>query len=233
MKFQSLELMRISPLRLGAVSLVAAGLTAAGFNAAVGSSLGGAGPELELVVSALTAYIVATTPKRYVSGASVSQARESMVLAAAASACMVVTRSRSRTMMILRARERYLDEALTEAKRRILLGRGVEEAARVAIPRLASSSAARVVGSVASLQPDGMNEGGEEASGIDSASELSLETKLPVFMAACFFSPIMLLLYSLFSHITDPVELAGLVGFEVIVLDIAFFLCSAGRGDAG
>ena len=230
MKLRSLEHFGVSGPKLAAVAVSAGTLGALGFQFLVGSSLGGATPEFELLTAAVVAYIVATTPKRIMSAAATSQAHESVVLSAAAVACMLVTKSRSATFLMLNSEDGEMRDVLREVKRGLLLGGGVEDLARRAGGRLASYSAAGVLASVATMHPDRPTEGGEEASGLDESAELALETKLPVFMAVCFFTPIMLLLYSLFGHLTDVVALAGLVGFEVVVLDLAYFLCNSGRG---
>jgi hypothetical protein len=55
---------------------------------------------------------------------------------------------------------------------------------------------------------------------------MSAETRFPVFMTVTFFTPIMLLLYAVFSHFTSPQRIVELVALEVVILDLAFYACS-------
>jgi len=83
---------------------------------------------------------------------------------------------------------------------------------------------------VASIGRVTFDSGDEESRGLASSSDLSRETKLPVFMTACFFTPIMLLLYAVFSHSYSGGSLAELIALEFIILDLTFYLSSGDRG---
>ncbi len=228
MRFRSLEKFGLSPLRLCVVAGLASAGSSALFTVVVGGALGGATAEVEAIVAATAAYIILSTPKRLLSAAALSQAREALILSAASVACMRVTGSRSRTFLMLDSRDEGVSQALGDIKRRLLLGEDSGQAARRAVEGLSSYSAGSVLTSLATARQDRSYEEGEEASGLEQYSELAQETRLPVFLAVCFFTPIMLLLYLMFAGVSDPVSLAELFGFEVIVLDLTFYLCSTG-----
>ena len=79
------------------------------------------------------------------------------------------------------------------------------------------------------LSADAVRAGDTEAKGVASALALADESKLPVFVTVCFFTPILLLLLASFSSIWDPWSLAELLALQLVVLDIAFYLCSGER----
>ena len=209
----------------------AAGAAAAATTAfVVGDSLGQAKVLTTLVVASALFYIVLSTPRRLLDGERVAQARESPLLAASAAACLTVTGSRPRTLMLLRPRDPGLASALAEAGRRVLLGVRIESALGASTGALASYSAAAALGALASLDPGAMDQGDEEARGLQSSSELSRETKVPALTTVCFFAPILLTLYAVLSHSVDPGRLAELAAFEFIAVDLAFYLSSGDRG---
>jgi hypothetical protein len=86
-----------------------------------------------------------------------------------------------------------------------------------------------ILASIGSLDPGRSAEGGEEAEGIITNSQLAEESKMPLFMAVAFFTPLMLTLYSIFAHVATPLAFAELLGAQVAMLDIAFYFCSAER----
>ena len=51
-----------------------------------------------------------------------------------------------------------------------------------------------------------------------------------MFMTVCFFTPIMLLLYAVFSHVYSTDGLAELAAFGFVVIDLAFYLAASDRG---
>jgi hypothetical protein len=51
-----------------------------------------------------------------------------------------------------------------------------------------------------------------------------------MFMTVCFFTPIMLVLYAVFTHIYSMDGLAGLAAFGFIVIDMSFYLAASDRG---
>lgn len=229
MRFSSFGHFEISPWKavgLGAaLSAAASAVTAL----VVGGSLGGAGPAALLVVGSLTFYIVLSTPRRLLDGQRVSQARESPLLSAAAAACLTVTGSRSRTLVLIRPRDPALAASVKEAGRRVLLGERVEGAVEASARGLASYSAAAALRGVASFSASGIGSGDEEARGLASASDLGRETRIPMVTTVCFFAPIMLVLYAVFSHAYAPLKLAELSGFDFIVVDLAFYLGAPNR----
>ncbi len=197
---------------------------------ALGDVLGQAKAPTLLVVALAVFYIALSTPRRLLDGQRVTQARESVLISAAARACLTITGSRPRTIMLLRSRDATIAKTLTEAGRKVLLGEDVESAVASSSRGLPSYSAAAALRSVASMGPDSLATGDEETRGLAASSELSRETKLPIFMTVCFFTPIMLLLFAVFLHAYDPGSLAELVAFEFITVDLAFFLSASDRG---
>lgn len=182
-----------------------------------------------MVLAGLVFYGIVSSPRRVLDNQRLSQSREAVVLAVSASACLPITRSSSRSLLILRSNEPGLAEALRAVGRRILLGEPTNSAVRAETESLASYSAANALKAVASTQKGYVKEGGEELAGLTSYSQLSSETRLPIFMTVCFFSPIMLLLYAVFSKSTSPGSLAELVLLQVFLLDLTFFVCSPRR----
>jgi hypothetical protein len=214
--------------------LLFAGAVSAGFALLSGVVLGGVlgpgtGPAL-LIVAALVFYIILSAPRRILDSQRIAQARESVLLSASSVACLRVTGSRSRTAIMLRSGEPSLEAILDEVGRRVLLGFRLEDAAESSIGSLGSYSAAAALRSLEDPDPKPFDPEDEETRGLAVSSELNRETKLPIFMTACFFAPIMLLLYAVFSHSYSPGSLIELVALEFIMLDLAFYLSSGGRG---
>ena len=230
MKFASLDHFNINPAKLAAAGLVISfGLTLTAA-AVLGDVLGGAtGPALA-VIAILVFYAVASSPRRLLDSQRTAQARESVLLSAAATACLNAVGSGPRTILILRSRDRVISRALSEAGRMVLLGTRPHDALVSSSRWVSSYSATVALQEVASPERKAFDAGDEEARGLASSSELSRETRLPIFMTACFFTPIMLLLFAVFSHSYSVTSLSELLAFEFIVLDIAFYLTSGDRG---
>jgi len=229
MKFASLEQFGIDPKRLATVALAASMATAIALRILVGGILGSATIGFEVVASGLVFYIVLTTPRRMLDSCRISQAREAVLLSAVASASTSVTGSRTRTFLLMKSGDEEIAAVLADVKRVLLLGMRVEDSVAMAEKRLVSYSAANVFRSAATMRSGTFSEGGEETHGLAMSAQLTQETKLPVFMTACFFSPIMLLLYAVFSHLSSPAGIAQLAAIEVVILDLTFYLCSGNR----
>jgi hypothetical protein len=229
MKCWSLVQLGISPKRLFAVALSFGLVCTVFFRMVTGDVLGEAGIEFDLVVLALAFYLVVSTPRRLVEAARAAQAREAVSSSVLVAALSRVTGSKSRTVLMMSPKEESLSSAVADAKRSILLGTAVDDALTEASRRLASTSAATALRNMGtlSLAP---SDAGEEALGLATTEQLSRETKLPIFMTVCFFSPVMLLLYALFSHQTSLLSLAELIGLQLVILDLSFHLCSGERG---
>lgn len=229
MKFASLEHFDVSPWRIGLLgAMVSLGLTAVA-GEALGDVLGVAKVPALALIAVLVFYIVLSTPRRLLDAQRVAQARESVLLSAAATACLNVTGSRPRTVLLLRSRDPGVSQTLVEVGKRVLLGAPVPDAILRSTKSLASYSATTALQSVASLGKRPFDAGDEEARGLASSAELNRETKLPVFMTACFFTPIMLLFFAVFSHSYTPGDLVELTALEFVVLDITFYLSSGER----
>ena len=229
MKFASLDHFGLSAWRLACIGVAAASAAWLASEAALGGVLGEAKPAVLLLVSSLVFYLVVSIPRRLLDRARVQEARESVLLSASARACLQVTGSRPRTLMLVRPRVPSVARAVRESSRMVLLGVKVEDALTMASEGLASNSASVALRSLAVLGPEGLESGDDESRGLAYSSELSRETKLPMFMTACFFTPIMILLYAVFTQSYSPDSIAELVVLEFIIVDLAFYLSSADR----
>ena len=229
MKVASYEVFNIGFGRIAIVGLACSALVAFGLWSLSGDALGQAGTAVILGVALLVFYMVMTAPKRMLESSRVSQARESLLLSASAQACLMVTGSRSRTFMLLRPKEPSLAAAVREVARKVLLGNGVVGAVAES-KGVTSYSAAAVLRAAASMRAREYEAGDEESRGLAASSELGMETKLPLFMTVCFFAPIVLTLYAVFSHTYDPPHLFGLAVFEFAVIDLTYYFSSPDRG---
>jgi hypothetical protein len=230
MKFSSFEHFDISVIKMLGVALAASAGAAAATGVAVGDVLGAGKPATLIVVALLVFYIVVSTPRRVLDAQRVVQARESILLLTAAKACLGVTGSRARTLIELRSRDAVVADSLRESARMILLGARVERAVEQASRNLVSYSAAAALRGAATLHSTALDVNDEENRGLSGSSELSRETKLPMFMTVCFFAPIMLLLFAVFSHSYGFESLVELGAFEFVAIDLAFYLASGENG---
>jgi hypothetical protein len=228
LRFTSLGHFGLSTWRVSCVGVAAACACWLVTGLAVGDSLGEGKTAVLLLIAALVFYVVVTTPKRILQSERMSQAREAVIMSAGVRALLEVTGSRPRTLILFRPQGTALRRAFRGAARLALLGVPVSEAVDGEARNLSSYSAASNLRSIAAKGSS--DRGDDEVHGLASASELDKETKLPVFMTACFFAPIMLLLYTVFSHsygLGNEMELSAL---EFVLLDIAYYLSSSERG---
>jgi len=229
MRFASFEAFSISIWRIVALGLASSALVGTAVGLAMGDALGQAKTAILLVVAALLFYVVVSSPRRFLDQQRVAQARESLLLSASAQACLTVTGSRSKTLMLIRPKDQALGAAVKEASRRILLGTSVGTAVAACSRGIASYSAAAALQNVATTDAKEFAAGDEESRGLAAASELSMETKLPLFMTVCFFTPMMLVLYAVFSHTYQPERLVELGAFEFAIIDLGYYLSAAER----
>lgn len=230
MKFASLEHFGLSAWRLACVGLASASAAWLLCDFVLGGVLGEAKPAVVLVASSVVFYVVVSIPRRLLDRWRFSESREAVLLTASAKACLEVTGSRPRTLMALRPRAPELAGTVRSAARRVLLGTRVEAALADASTGMASASASEALRSIASLRPEGFDSGDDEVAGLASSGDLSRETRIPIFMTACFFSPIMLLLYAVFSHSFGGASLIELTALEFIIVDLTYYLSSADGG---
>jgi hypothetical protein len=229
MKFASLEYFEIRVWRISLFGIAVASAVWLATSFAIGGVLGQAKGPVLLVEAALVFYITVSTPRRLMDGRRVLQARESVLLSASAKACLNVSGSRARTLATLRPRDPSLARAVEAATKKVLLGTRVEDAIEESAEKLVSYSAAAELRSVASLRSTAFDAGDEETRGLENMSGLDRETKIPMFMTACFFAPIMMLLYALFTQSYDPGSLTDLAALQFIILDLAFYLGASDR----
>ena len=226
MRIASFEHFDLRPWRFILVSAVAAACAGTLVWTITGEALGAVAGPAATVVTLVSFYAIASIPRRLLDRQRVAQARDSVVVSAAAMACLGVTGSRSRTVIFLRSGEPTVSVALREAGRKILLGETAAQALEGAASKLSSYSAAAALRNLASMGTGRFDPGDEESRGLENSAELSRETKIPVFMTVCFFAPILLVLYSVFSHSYSLLSLAELAAAEFVLLDLAFYLTS-------
>jgi hypothetical protein len=183
-------------------------------------------PILSALVSAMVFYLGCSLPRRVEASASFSQSREAPALAVLGSATLEATHSRSKAVLFLRSGERTISSLLERIRRDILLGYPPDAAVEQAAG-LASSSTYEVLRSICSPEQLTITEEGEEALAIEKSSQLGEETRSPLFIAAAFFVPLMLLLYAVMAHLAQPLDLAELVVLQVVLLDIAFYFSTS------
>ena len=157
------------------------------------------------------------------------QAREAPVVAASAAVSLRATGSNSRALMLLRCEEEELAGTLERAKRMVLLGHAPKETIVESAAEIASESVSEALLSMVSREAGSIEDVGEELESVFAATSLGDETKVPVFIAVCFFAPIMLLLFAVLTRSTTPLELGELVVLELILLNIAFAFSSRER----
>lgn len=230
MRFESIEHFGISPWRIALFAMGISTVFAFAFGFAVGPVLGLARVPILLVIASATFYLIITTPRRIIDRQRMSQAKDSVTLSAAIKATMGVVGSRCRTLALLRPRDESLAKATRGAMRNVLLGHPIQDSVESSSQLAVSYSAANALESVAVLGSDSIDLGDEEKRGLAVSSDLNRETKLPIFMTACFFAPIMLVLYAVFSGLGDPTSLSALAAFEFVIIDIAFYLTAGDRG---
>ena len=230
MRFASLQHFGVSAWRLACVGVGFSSAMWLGGGAAMGGVLGEAGPVVLMVTSGAVFYLVVTTPRRAMGRERELESKESVLLSTSARACLAVTGSRPRTLVMLRSKEKGTERARNAAARLVLLGTRVEDALEEASASLVSYSAAAAFRGLAALRPEGLEGRDEESNGLASARELSRETRIPMLMTVCFFSPILMVLYAVFSQSYSPTSVSELAALELIVVDLAYFLTSAEGG---
>ena len=181
-----------------------------------------------LLVGAGTSYFVLSAPKRSFEITALQQARETPLLAAAASLDMKATGSRGKTILLLEASEVHLQHALSDAKRGVLLGHPSRQAIREVSSHLPSKSASLVLSSVVEGVKEILEEG-EEAESISSFSSIADETMVPVFIAVSFFTPIMLILLAVLGHFGSIRDVVELLILQFVLIDLAFAFSSIDR----
>ncbi|MDG6985191.1 MAG: hypothetical protein JRM73_00395 [Nitrososphaerota archaeon] len=230
MKLASLQYFGVSAWRLACLGVAFSSAMWLGGEAVAGGVLGEGRPVVLALMSGAVFYLVVTTPRRAMERQRDLQSRESLLLSVSARACLAVTGSRARTLLMLRSKEEGTERAMRAAARLVLLGTRVEVALGEASNTLVSLSAAAAFRGLASLRPEGIEGGDEESKGLASARELSRETKVPMLMTVCFFSPILMVLYAVFSQSYSLESVSELAALELIVVDLAYFLTSSQEG---
>ena len=191
--------------------------------------LGNFSPIISLAVAAGFAYLVLTTPKRSMQRSALAQAREAPVLAASATVHLQTTGSRSKTLMILQSQDNDLQDCLAIIRRKMMLGLDPRTAVGAEGARPVSHSVVRILESTAEFSNGKITADSVELDGIQSSSALGEETKVPVFVAVSFFTPIMLVLFSALTKNTGVFALLSVLFLQIILLDLVYTISSAER----
>jgi len=229
LRFASYDYYGIDPVRLVLLAVFASGLAVGAVYLASESVLGGETPVVCLILGAIVMYLVLSAPRRMAESATLQQAKEATILAAAGSASLEATHSRTRSVLALDSGDETIARLLVASKRNLLLGYSVADSLGGAVDGTASQSARNVLEAMANAEASTIEEGGEETQAISQASQLSEESKLPLFMAAAFFAPILLTLFAVLTHQTGPGSFGVLVLLQMVILDIAYYVSSAER----
>jgi len=184
---------------------------------------------LSMLISSIVFYLVLSFPKHRLEAAALAQSKEIPAVAVMGSAGLDATRSIAKSFLMLRSDEPEISKVLRHIRRAVLLGHKPSEILKRPELSLASYSAMNVLCSIASPDAGGVFEGGEEALGLMQSAQLGEESKVPLFTAVAFFAPMMLILYSIMSHKTDPTSLAEIVGLQVALIDVAYYFSSIER----
>jgi hypothetical protein len=229
LRIASLDHYRLSYGRV--VGLAAAvGLSGAIFTFILTSTiLGGVSALVSAALGIGFAYLVATTPKRNLERSALIQAREAPVLAASATVHLQTTGSRSKTLLALRSESDELEEYLDSIRRRIILGHDASSAVREKGSGIGPSSLSvkRILESVADFSNSRITADSVELEGMRSSSALREETKVPVFVAVTFFTPIMMLLFAGLTGNSGLLQMLSLTVLQVAVLELAYAITSA------
>lgn len=189
--------------------------------------------ELSIIITAVVGYMGLSFPKRMLDSAALTQSREAPALAAMGSANVDATSSRTRALLLLRSGEPEISSVLRDLRAKALLGYQPLTAFQEVEGRLASYSARSVIRSIVAPMAGTIVEGGEESQGIAQSSALAEDSKLPLFTAVAFFTPMMLLFYAILSHLRDLASFVELVALQVVLLDVAFHFTSTERRRLG
>jgi len=191
--------------------------------------LGEASGVLVVAVSAIACYLILSEPGREFETVSLWQAREAPLLAASAAVSLEATGSRAKTILLLRSEEEELAKVLEETKRMVLLGHAPSVVVSNNCSRIASEAASRALLSISTSDPGGIEDEGREVDSVYAASSLGEETKVPIFIAVCFFTPVMLILFAVMTHRTMPADLAELLALQFVILNLALAFSSLDR----
>ncbi len=191
--------------------------------------LGEVSPLISGAVGVGFSYLAITAPKRGMQRSALAQAREAPVLAASTTVHLQTTGSRSKTLLTLRSQDDDMQRYLLSVRRQVMLGLDPRSAVQGQERRPASESVRRILQSLSESSSSRMTADSVELEGIQSASALGEETKVPVFVAVVFFTPIMLVLFSALSKNTGVFSLLSILFLQIIVLDLAYAISSSER----
>jgi hypothetical protein len=192
-------------------------------------SLGELSSAFSIVFAVGSAYLIMSEPTRSFDKANLMQAREAPVLAAAVAVHLQTTGSKSKAILMLNSEEEELSLMFDDLKRRTLLGIDPAISIRDLSPRIASTSVFRILYSIIDHASKRLEDAGEEMEGIFRASAMSEETKVPIFIAVSFFTPIMLVLLAAIMPGISLFTISSLALLQFVILDLTFSFSSTER----
>ena len=229
MKLSSWEHYQVDKAKFLAIACAFSVLGGAGVYLVTRDVLGEESGIFGVIAAVATCYLVLSEPSREFETVSLWQAREAPMIAASAAVSLEATGSRARALMLLSSEEQEFADALEEMRRMILLGHGATEVILKLSSEMASDSASQTLLSMTANNPSTIEDEGRELESLLAASSLGEETKVPVFIAVCFFGPIMLLLFAVLTHSTSPIDLVELIALEIIILNLTLAFSSRER----
>lgn len=229
MKIASWEHYGLSYRRMLGISFgIGAGVAVASY-LLTSALLGDVSPLISGAVGVGFGYLAVTAPKRRLQRSALAQAREAPVLAASTTVHLQTTGSRSKTLLTLRSQDDEMQRYLLSVRRQIMLGFDPRSAVQGQEGTPASESVRRIMLSLSESSGGRITADSVELEGMQSASVLGEETKVPVFVAVVFFTPIMLILFSALSKNTGVFSLLSILLLQIVVLDLTYAISSSER----
>lgn len=191
--------------------------------------IGTTGIAFSVILGIVSGYILFTEPLRVARYSSLIQSEEASTFFSFISTAHSVTGSRTRPIMLLEPRDFSFSNAIVKMKRSILLGRDLEGTIQILERESFSSTLSSALSAYKSRSGWKRIEWEEEYSASISTSLLTHETKVPLFIAAVFFSPILLTFLSITSHLYSSSHLLYIFLFNLVLVDLAYFYSSSER----
>lgn len=192
--------------------------------------IGETGIIVSTFISLTSGYIVATEPLRDARYKGLIQSSEAGIFSSFINTSNIVSGSRTRPILLLHSEDFSFSNELKEVKRFIMLGNSLETSFGRIEKRVFSSSLFSSITSYVSRSGRRRIEYEYEYSSYLSSSMIEQETKVPIFVAVVFFSPILLTFLSVIAHIYSTIELFYLFLLNLLLSDVAYFYSSTERG---
>lgn len=183
---------------------------------------------LSVIISLAIAYLLYTSPNRIIRYTKIKQSSESEIFDSYINSAAYIMSSKTRPILLTDWSKMSISPILRDIKRLILLGITVKKSFIQKQEYIFSES---LKNSIKAYTSKGL----ERIANVDEFSREVLfmqenyETKSPIFVAVCFFSPVLLLILILFAHLYTPEKISFVLLLDVIIVDIGFFFSSAER----